>query len=108
MALLCGFVDEITLNAHSHSICSYVLVLHLDLKLLCSVNADSNMVFGVHNKNDRADVLQLVHHNGLRVVSDWLQAAQGVVHELSERRALPGVPRVLKGIISTHWDVEHR
>ena len=107
MALLCSLIDEITLNTHSHSISSYVLVLHLDLKLLCSVNADSNMVFGVHNKNDRADILQLVHHNGLRVVSDWLQAAQGFVHEVSEGWVLPGIPRVLKGIISAHWNVEH-
>lgn len=107
MALLCSLIDEITLNAHSHSISSNVLVLHLYLKLLCSVNADSNMVFTLYNKNDRADVLQLIHYNGLWIVSDWLQAAEGVVHELSEGWVRPGVIRVLKGIISTHGNIEH-
>ena len=107
MALLRSLIDKITLNAHGHSISSYVLILHFNLKLLHSVNANSNMVFGVHNKNDRADVLQLVHNNGLRVVFDWLQAAEGVVHELSEGWVLPGIARVLKGIISAHRNVEH-
>ena len=108
MALLCCLIDKVTFNAHGHSISSDVLVLHLDLELLDSVNADSNMVFRVHNKDDGADVLQLVHHNGLGVVSDRLQAAQGVVHEISKRWVLPRIPRVLKGIISAHWNIKHR
>jgi hypothetical protein len=72
LAVLFGFVDELTSLFESHSVSSHILVLHFYLKVLFFVYGVPNVVFRMHYVNHRVELIKLVVKNLIPFKANWL------------------------------------